>query len=343
MRFLMRFSIRFPTYQISVFCAALLGLTTPALATCEGQNLIAALAPEVQASLRAEAEKQPFAIGNFWLATKGAEEITLVGTYHFDDPRHAASLKGLAPALAKAKVLLVEAGPKEQDSLKARMADDPALIVNTDGPTLAEVLKPEDWQHLRAAASARGVPSFMVAKFRPWYVSVLLAMPPCSMDLAAMPEGLDAQLITAATARGLPVQALEPYDTLFSIFGGMSQAEQIDMITSALALEERSADMAVTLADAYFAEEGRLIWEFSKLQTLQQPGFTPERVTREFAVMEKLMMNDRNHAWIPVIKAASTKGPILVAFGALHLSGEQGVLKLLQEDGYTITRLPIAP
>lgn len=293
--------------------------------------------------LRAEAAKEPFAVGNFWLATKGAEEITLVGTYHFDDPRHASALTTLAPALAKAKILLVEAGPKEQESLKARMADDPSLIVNTDGPTLPEVLSPPDWQRLRDAASARGVPSFMVAKFRPWYVSVLLAMPPCSMDLAAMPEGLDTQLIEAAAARALPVEALEPYDTLFSIFGGMTQAEQIDMITSALALEDKSADMTITLADAYFAEEGRLIWEFSKLQSLQLPGFTPERVEHEFAVMEKLMMNDRNQSWIPVIKAASAKGPVVAAFGALHLSGNQGVLKLLQDDGYTITRLLLAP
>ena len=329
--------------QISAFFVALLAFAAPALAECKGQNLIAALSPEAQTMLRAEAAKEPFAVGNFWLATKGAEEITLVGTYHFDDPRHASALTTLAPALAKAKILLVEAGPKEQESLKARMADDPSLIVNTDGPTLPEVLSPPDWQRLRDAASARGVPSFMVAKFRPWYVSVLLAMPPCSMDLAAMPEGLDTQLIEAAAARALPVEALEPYDTLFSIFGGMTQAEQIDMITSALALEDKSADMTITLADAYFAEEGRLIWEFSKLQSLQLPGFTPERVEHEFAVMEKLMMNDRNQSWIPVIKAASAKGPVVAAFGALHLSGNQGVLKLLQDDGYTITRLLLTP
>lgn len=329
--------------QIFSIFMALLAFTSPAMAECKGQNLINALSPQAQTALRAEAAKQPFAVGNFWLATKGAEEITLIGTYHFDDPRHAATMAALAPALAKAKTLLVEAGPKEQESLKARMADDPALIVNTDGPTLAEMLKPEDWQHLREAAAARGVPSFMVAKFRPWYVSVLLAMPPCSMDLAVMPDGLDAQLIAAATAQGLPVQALEPYDTLFSIFGGMSQAEQIDMITSALALEDKSADMAITLSDAYFAEEGRLIWEFSKLQSLQMPGFTPERVQREFAVMEKAMMNDRNQSWIPVIQAEAAKGPVLAAFGALHLSGDQGVLNLLKAQGYTITRLSLTP
>ena len=136
----------------------------------------------------------------------------------------------------------------------------------------------------------------MVAKFRPWYVSVLLAMPPCSMDLAAMPDGLDCAIDRSRRrAKRLPVQALEPYDTLFSIFGDMSQTEQTrhDHLVH-WRLEDKSADMAVTLADAYFAEEGRLIWEFSKLQSLQMPGFTPERVEREFAVMEKAMMNDRN-------------------------------------------------
>ncbi|GLS86388.1 TraB/GumN family protein [Cypionkella aquatica] len=328
--------------QILSTFMALLAFSTPALAECQGQNLIAALPADQQANLRAEAAKQPYAIGNFWLATKGDQQITLVGTYHFDDPRHSATMTALAPAIARAQILLVEAGPKEQDSLKARMADDPSLIVNTDGPTLPEVLSPEDWQHLSDAAKARGMPAFMVAKFRPWYVSVLLAMPPCSLG-TAMPEGLDAQLIQAAKARDLPVQALEPYDTLFSIFGDMTQAEQIDMITSALALEDKSADMAITLADAYFAQEGRLIWEFSKLQALQQPGFTPERVQREFAVMEKSMMTDRNTAWIPVIEAAAAKGPVLAAFGALHLSGDQGVLNLLQARGYKVTQLSLVP
>ncbi|MDB5665216.1 TraB/GumN family protein [Cypionkella sp.] len=329
--------------QFSAILVGLLIFSTPALAECQGQNLIDQLSPDAQTALRAEAAKQPYAIGNYWLATKPGQKITLIGTYHFDDPRHTATMAALAPVLAEAKTLLVEAGPKEEDSLKARMADDPSLIVNTDGPTLAEVLSPADWQHLSKAANDRGVPAFMVAKFRPWYVSVLLAMPACSMDITAPPEGLDAQLMKAATARDLPIQALEPYDTLFSIFGQMSQAEQIDMITSALALEDKSADMAVTLADAYFAEEGRLIWEFSKLQSLQMPGFTPERVEREFAVMEKLMMNDRNQSWIPVITAAAAKGPVLVAFGALHLSGEQGVLNLLKAQGYTVTRQSLLP
>lgn len=318
-------------------------LASPVFAECNGENLLEQMSPDAQAALRAETAKYPFAVGNFWQATRGDEVIHLIGTYHFDDPRHDLTMTALGPALATARVLLVEAGPKEEEALKARLADDPSLMVNTDGPTLPEIMPPDDWKRLSKAVADRGIPAFMTAKFRPWYVSLLLSIPACSLAETTQPKGLDGLLMDAAAERGLAVQALEPYDTLFGIFDGMSQSEQLDMITSALALEDKSADLAATLADSYFEEEGRLIWEFNRLQALQMPGYTPERVEREFAGMEQSLMIARNQAWIPVIEAAAHKGPVLVAFGALHLSGAQGVLNLLKTSGYTITRLPITP
>jgi uncharacterized protein len=323
------------------FCGflTLWALAGPVLADCQGKNLIAAMSAADQTALRAQADAQPYAVGNFWRASKGDEVIHLIGTYHFNDPRHAATMARLAPVLAQSRSLLVEAGPAEEESLKQRIADDPSLIINTKGPTLPEIMKPEDWKRLSEAVSARGVPAIMAAKFRPWYVSMLLSMPVCGMTEQITPNGLDNQLIQAARAKDIPVKALEPYDTVFGIFDKMTQKQQVDMLTSALAMEEASADVATTLGDSYFAEEGRLIWEFNRQQSLALPGYTPERVEAEFAMLEKTMMTDRNRAWIPVIEAAAKEGPVLVGFGALHLSGETGVLRLLQNDGYAITRL----
>jgi hypothetical protein len=70
---------------------------------------------------------------------------------------------------------------------------------------------------------------------------------------------------------------------------------------------------------------------------------TPEAVDRDFAVMEEAMMNARNRAWIPVIEAAADEagGPVAAAFGALHLSGHQGVLALLAARGWTVEALPV--
>ncbi len=316
-------------------------LATPLAAECVGNNLINALPAADQAALRARADLHPFAVGNYWQASRDGQTINIIGTYHFDDPRHDATLATLAPVLASAQTLLVEAGPDEEAALMARMSDEPSLMIITDGPTLPQLLPPDEWQRLSAALSDRGIPSFMAAKFRPWYLSMMLSIPPCDIEQAATAKGLDGLLIDAATAQGLTVQALEPYDTIFGIFDGMSQADQLAMITSTLALEDKSTDLSITLADVYFAEEGRLIWEFTRDLTLKLPGYSPEKVDQDFATMEDSLMKARNRSWIPVIESAATKGPVLVAFGALHLSGGEGVLNLLANRGYKIERLPL--
>lgn len=323
-----------------VLCVLVLSLAgMPAAAQCTGTNLIDALPAGERAALLVAADAAPYPSGNLWQATRGDQTVWLVGTYHLDDPRHAAMMDKITPLIDASKTVLVEAGPDEEAALMQHLAADPAVMVNTDGPTLPEVLPDAEWQALADAMRERGVPPFMAAKFRPWYVSMLLSIPTCNLELAQDKGGLDGLVIDAATARGLPVQALEPYDTLFAIFDGMTAEEQLGMIRSALAVQGQAEDYAVTLADAYFAGEGRLVWEFSRLMTLKVPGYTPERVAAEFASMEEAMMTRRNIAWIPVIEAAVKDGPVLAAFGALHLSGKAGVLDLLEQAGFTLERL----
>jgi uncharacterized protein YbaP (TraB family) len=320
--------------------AGFLGLVGPAFGSCAGRNLIEALAEPARQALFDRAHAVPFAQGNLWRATREGEEITLIGTLHMDDSRHEATMVALSPALDAARVVLVEAGPEEIAALQSRLARDPALMVQTEGPTLPERLSPELWDKLAQAVRARGVPPFMAAKLQPWYLSMILSIPPCALEAMGEDRGLDARVIEAAETRGLPVRALEPYDTVFSVFDKMSDADQLSMITSSLALEDRSEDMSSTLIDSYFDEEARVIWEFSRAVALTIEGYSAERVEREFALMEAALMVQRNQDWIPVLTRAAADGPVLAAFGALHLSGDQGVLALLQAEGFTLKRLP---
>ncbi len=313
--------------------------TTFSAANCVGANLFETMPSAQMQNLQSRAEAVPFASGNYWRATKDGQEIYLIGTYHMDDPRHAATMARLAPVLDKVKAVLVEAGPDEMAALKQRMGQDPDLIVNSSGPDLPETLTPAMWDKLSAALRARGVPSFMAAKMKPWYLTMILSIPPCALETIGDDNGLDARIIAEAQARALPVRALEPYDTVFSIFGGLSKEEQMSMVSQALALEDQSEDMSVTMAEAYFAEASRLIWEFSRDQTAALPGYTAEKVEAEFAAMEEVMMKARNRAWIPVLLAAAADGPVLAGFGALHLSGDEGVLALMQAEGFVLERL----
>lgn len=311
-----------------------------AQADCLGSNLIEALPADVRDDLVARAGSVPFATGNAWQATRGDEVVTLLGTYHADDPRHAATIAAVTPLIANAKTLLVEAGPDEEKALIARMAREPSLMLITDGPTLPELMPEEEWKDLARAMTDRGVPAFMAAKFQPWYISVVLSLPGCGMEGMAK-RGLDGMVMDAARDANVPVKALEPYDTVFGIFGDLSMDDQLSMIRATMATEDQSEDLAVTLAETYFSGQSRLIWEFTRYQALQLPDQSPDEVEAEFARMEDVMMIRRNQAWIPVIEEAAAKGPVFAAFGALHLSGEDGVLNLLQDAGFAIAPLAL--
>jgi uncharacterized protein len=324
-----------------VAVAAIFLSALPVSAECVGENLLEQLSPADRAALDARVAEVPYPKGNYWRATKGGQTITMIGTYHLDDPRHAATRAAIAPAIAAARTVLVEAGPDEEAQLMAHLERDPSIMMITEGPTLLEQMPPEDWDRLAAAMSERQIPAFMAAKFQPWYVTIMLSIPACSMDGMDDPNGLDATVIAAATEQNIPLRALEPYDTIFSIFGSMTNAEQIDMINTSLAMEDHAVDMSVTLADAYFAEDSRVIWELLKAISLDLPGYTPEKVQAEFAQMEEIMMAARNRNWIPVIEGAAKDGPVFAAFGALHLSGQDGVLALMERAGWQLERLPL--
>lgn len=326
--------------RILPLIAALCLFAAPLSAACNGKNLFAGMAPADLAALNAAAAKVPFPEGNFWRATRGDEVITLVGTYHFDDPRHDASLQAIAPIIETSSTVLVEAGPDEEKALLALMARDPSLMMITEGPSLIQRVSPDLWAKLSDALSKRGIPGFMAAKLQPWYVNVLLAVPPCAIAAMANPKGLDGMVTDAATAAGVPIMALEPYDTVFTIFDLMTEADQFAMIESTLATEDRSEDLSATLADSYFAGQSRLMWELLRQISYQTPGYTREKVDAEFAKIEDVLMTRRNRAWIPVLEAAVAKGPVLAAFGALHLPGEAGVLNLLKAEGFTVEKLP---
>lgn len=328
-------------HQSLAALTALLLLVQPVAAQCLGTNMIAALPAPQQQALQAEVARHPYPEGNFWRAERDDKVLHLIGTYHLDDPRHAAVMAAIAPLIDAQTTLLVEAGPDEAAALRDRVARDPAAMMLAEGPTLPDLLSETEWQTLVVAMRARGVPPFMAARFQPWYVSMLLGIPSCAIEQARKRGGLDERLIAAAQAAGVPVRALEPYDTVLGLFDGVSLEDQLAMVRATLPLEAVGGDYMVTLADAYFAQSPRLIWEFTRLQAADISGSTEADLDADFARMEEAMITSRNRAWMPVMLAALDQGPVMVAFGALHLPGTGGVLVLLEQAGFTVTRLQL--
>ncbi len=318
-------------------CGLVLALCGPALALCQGRDLIAALPAPDRAALQAAADV-PFAEGNFFAARKGQAQILLVGTYHLGDARFGPVVAALTPALAAAQELLVEVSPEDEAQLKTWLGAHPDAVFDQAGPSLRDRLSPADWQALSAAVQARGTPPAAILKMRPWLVAAMLEAPACmGMDKAALEAGLDHRLTAAATAQGLPIRSLEPFDTALKVFAALSPEDQLDMIRQALLTEPVAEDMATTLTEAYFRGQSQLYMAFAREEAIRSSGLPVAEVDRELGVMLALLIDGRNAAWIPVLDAAAAKGPVVAAFGALHLPGEKGVAHLLVQDGWTVT------
>ena len=327
--------LRYATALISM-------LALPASAQCVGDSFYDLLSAGEKAELEASLVDMPYAEGLTWTATRGDDTLTIIGTMHVFDPRLEVIRAKMGEAVQTADLIMLEATPAEEAALQEMITTDPGRLFIVDGPTLPERLDEETWQMVSDAATERGIPVFMAAKMQPWYLSLTLAIPPCAMqEMLSGVSGLDKMIIADAKAAGVPMQALEPFTVLFDLFEGQSIEEQIDMLRVNMLDPALQQQMFVSMLDLYFTQEVGKLWNMSRIAIAQMPDLDPAEGMEMFAQMQEALLDRRNRNWMPVIEEATqTHDDVVLAFGAAHLVGDQGVLQLLEDAGWTITQIP---
>ncbi|MCZ4354506.1 TraB/GumN family protein [Roseovarius aestuarii] len=308
---------------------------------CDGTDQIAILPEAERAALKTLADAQPFSEGLLWRATRGETQITLFGTYHFAHQRTDAHLTALKPLIAEVDRVFLEVSNDDQKALERKMATDPSILFITQGPTLPDLLGEDDWNALSGEMAKRGFPSFMTAKFKPIWASMMLGIGPCEAQSGAMTaEGIDKRIGSYTAELGKPSHSLEDATKVLSLLDDIPLDKQLDAIRLFLEWDGDPDDIAYTLRERYLAGQTALIWEYSRKISIEDGGPT---AAEDFALFERLLLTTRNQAWAELLDADDAPGNILVAAGAAHLPGDIGILKLLENRGFQITRLPFDP
>lgn len=326
---------------ISVFFTVFTGFRAAALCP-ETPPLDVFLTPAEQAELDALVAQTPYPEGTIWQAERDGQSIYLVGTMHLADPRHRATIDALRPVLRRIDSVYLETNSEGTAALQTALASDPSLVFSTAGPTLPELLDDTIWTQLRRQMADRGVPAPLLAKMQPWYVTLMLSAPTCATQgLDTVTGGLDHRIERAARALDRPVLSLEPWESLFTLFATLPQADQIEMLTASVLSDDLTQVTFNGTLDLYFRQQHARAWHLPKVLFDRTPGMSPARQARVLAQAEELLLTRRNRAWMPVILDASRTGPILVAVGAAHLTGTNGLLKALEQNGFSLTSLPL--
>ncbi len=322
------------------FLAVLLCVTAPlaAAARCSGIDMIKALPDAERSALIERAANTAFPQGLLWRAQKGQTTITLFGTYHFEHEETANHLIALKPFVDTADAVYLEVSNADQTLLQREMASDPSIMFIMEGDTLPDLLGEEDWQRLADEMRARAIPGFMAAKFKPFWAAMMLGIGPCEARNATLKEnGIDKQIGDYAAEIGNESRSLEDYKTLLTLFDSFPQEDQLDMIRLFFAVAGDADDMAYTLRQRYLSQEIALIWEYSRHVSLTSGGPSAED---DFALFEQQLLIERNQGWIDVLMRDVVGKEVFLAAGAAHPPGKHGLLHMLEERGFAITRLP---
>ncbi|MGH8617445.1 MAG: TraB/GumN family protein [Burkholderiales bacterium] len=269
--------------------------------------------------------QSPYDSGLLWRAERpGVAASHLFGTMHVDDPRIVALPPPVRASFDQARSFTMEVSLAAPNLLALA-----GRMLYTDGRTLEAAAGPELYRKLVPVLEARGMPEPVARSFRPWAAMMILAMPQQNST-----EVLDFMLYRQARARGLPVFELETVDDQIGAFEGMPEANQVLMLKHTVETLDTLPRQTERLIQAYLARDLAAMWRVSEESTRNRPDLKATN-----ALFERLLLTDRNRHMAERMQPQLQTGGAFVAVGALHLYGEQGVLRLLEGRGWKLTRV----
>jgi hypothetical protein len=202
-------------------------------------------------------------------------------------------------------------------------------MVFNDGRDLPAVAGEELFGRAAKLTAGQGLPEPVLRVFKPWAVAMLLSVPP--QDPTSV---LDYVLARLAAEKGKPVYELESMEEQVSVFEGMSEEDQVAMLRQAVDEFERLPRQISRVVDAYLARDLAGLWRISQES---RGGGSEERRLNE--VLMRRLLHERNIRMAERSEARLREGGAFIAVGALHLYGDGGVLSLLEQRGWRVTRV----
>ena len=277
--------------------------------------LAAALWPVLSASAATRFEE-----GVLWqVSRKGVSASHVFGTIHMTDPRLEALPAPVGDAFARCASLMLEFLP---DAYSSERFAEAAMFL--DRQTLQEKIGSEDFERAVALLEPIGLSREFVNKLKPWGVLLNLRDPRRAGGTTP-----DARLAAMARARRVPVSQIEGVEEQIFTFDEMPMDTQVALLRHSLAHHEELVDLGERTLQAYLAGDLQRIWRLREEFIARHPAVAGHQAT-----LTKRVIHDRNVVMAYRMQRELRRGGAFIALGALHLYGEQGVLALLEQDGW---------
>ena len=139
-------------------------------------------------------------------------------------------------------------------------------------------------------------------------------------------QQLDTHVQAIGAQAGKEVNGFETVDFQINLLFGKSISAQAEDLLETIRKENEMKSFSFDLYNAYMTQD---------IESVRQMMIDPEFGLEPKDEAE--MLTNRNVNWVSQLKTILPQKSVFVCVGAGHLPGENGVLNLLRQAGYTIT------
>ena len=263
-----------------------------------------------------------------WQATSDTTTVYLMGSIHFAKPDIYPLRAEIEQAFQQSDNLVVEINLDSANMLKSQQ------IMLTQGmypagDTINNHIKPDNYQTLVKFLNDNNLPVASFLQFKPAALYITLASLQLMKAGLSPDQGIDLHFTRQATGNK-PILELESADYQLGLILGLPDQEALLMQTLA---EFDQYEQLVEALDS--------TWRNGDESALQELMIDqPLREYPETRPALKALLFDRNHTMTEKIKTyLKNKESYFVVVGAAHLTGDEGIIHLLKQAGYSVKRL----
>jgi uncharacterized protein YbaP (TraB family) len=252
--------------------------------------------------------------------------IYLFGAMHVLQPNVKWRTRTFDRAYARADKVWFEtradADPAEIQMLVDRYGVDPER-------SLTEKLPPRTVATLKAALERDGGSLDSVDRLRPWAAAMMLSVLPMTQKGASVEAGADATVTRKARAADKPIATFETLEQQIKLFADLPEAVEVQYLDDVAAETLSPPRNGVALQAAW------LHGDMDKLGPL-----VADVMKRDRPALYDMLLKRRNEAWAQALAAEMDRpGVQLVAVGALHMAGDDGLPALMAARGFQVRRV----
>jgi uncharacterized protein len=266
----------------------------------------------------------------FWQVEKGDVVVSMCGSVHLMKPGYYPMRTEIEQAFESADALVLEFDINKIDLAKIQE------LINSHGlfqgeETLENVLSAEYYEKLRNELAEYRYQIESVRNQKPWYMTMTLSSVRVS-ELGYKAEG-GTDLYFAQRARiGKEILQLETAEAQFELLSSMSDSLQLEYLQEVIDQRAEFNQQVEELMQSWIDGDEETMYRLMNEELKLKPELA-EYYDKLFT-KRNIVMTDKIERYLE----SETEKEYFVVAGSGHFLGEEGIVSLLRERGYTVTR-----